>query len=489
LSAGPSILVNWLLLFPFIAAVVIAAFPRVLRFVPQHERESTQAAPAATAIAAIGLSLAACVAAAVVISRRGDATVDYLWTPDFFQFRLRLDPLGVYALLAVLTALLATAVWAWMDGIRDYIRWAAFVAMAGAFTGIILAADVVLLYMFWELSALALWAAVGPPPAAGRRYLTWSHAGGLCVLVAVLVVAIIAHDTHIYTAGSGLLVQRLSAVKWIGLLLLVGLAVRLALVPLHFWLPALCGPAFGRWNSAVLGIGIVVAGYAAVRLIFYILPAYAAAAVAWLPITLGLITVAYAGARALLSDDICRGTTHLLAAAGGQIAIGIGFGMQGQLSAVVGAMALLVPLALAVPLLAAGTGALVGQLKWSMGRGTSVAAPARGAAVAVAAWTLCGLPPLAGFWGQRAVAAAAWEAGGAAVLLAGLIAPALILGYGLKAVVVGFARAKPGSTTRTDENRLWWWVAALTAVSLILGIGPNLWFAHLVNLARALSGN
>ena len=488
MSAIPSILLNWLLLFPFIAAAVIAAFPRALRFIPEHERESARAAPAATAIAAITVSLAVCAAAGVFIARHGPATVDYLWTPDFFQFRLRLDALGLYALMAVLGALLATAVWAAIEGLRDHVRWAALVATAGAFTGVALAADVVLLYMFWELSALAVWAAIGPPPDAGKRYLTWSHAGGLCMLVAVLVVAIIAHDTHIYTAGSGLLVQRLSAVKWIGLLLIAGLAVRLALAPLHFWLPGLCSPAYGRWNSALLGSGIVIAGYTAVRLIFYLLPGYAAAAVAWLPITLGLITAAYAGARALLADDVCCGTTHLLAAAGGQIAVGIGLGMQTRPDAIAGAMALLVPLALAVPLLAAGAGGHAARSTWRARQGQFAAAPARGAAIVVAAWTLCGLPPLAGYWGQHAVATASWNAGHLAVLLAGLIAPALMMAYGIKIAVIGFMRtARP--PVEAGQNGLWWWVAAITAISLFLGIAPNLWFGHLVDLARTLSGS
>lgn len=488
MSAAPGIFLNWLLLFPFIAAAVIAAFPYALRLIPAHERESARAAPAATAIAAITVSLAVCVAAGVFIIRHGPATVDYLWTPDFFQFRLRLDPLGLYALTAVLAALLATASWAAIEGLRDHVRWAALVATAGAFTGVALAADLVLLYIFWELSALAVWAAVSPPPAAGRQYLMWSHAAGLCLLVAVLVVAIIAHDTHIYTAGSGLLVQRLSAVKWIGLLLIVGLASRLALAPLHFWLPSLCGPAYGRWNSAILGSGIVIAGYAAVRLIFYLLPGYAAAAVAWLPITLGLITAAYAGARALLADEVCCGTTHLLAAAGGQIAVGIGFGMQARPDAIAGAMGLLVPLALAVPLLAAGTAGHAVRSTWNARRGGFVVAPARGAAIVVAAWTLCGLPPLAGYWPQHAVAIASWDAGHLAVLLAGLMAPALMMAYGIKIAVTGFTRAAH-APAETSPKGLWWWVGAITALSLCLGIAPNLWFAHLVGIARALSGS
>ena len=492
MSAPDSILLNWLLLFPFIAAAVIAVFPRMLRFIPAHEREPALAAPAATGITAVGLSLLVCAATGAVISRAkgGYVFVDYLWTPDFFQFRLRLDALGLYALIAVMAALTLSALWAAMAGVRDHVRWAALAAAAGAFTGVILAADLVLLYIFWELAALALWAALAPPPAAGRRFLTWSHTGGLCLLVAFLGVAVVSRDTHIYTAGAGLLVPPLSSVKWIGLLLAIGLGFRLALAPVHFWLPGLCHATAGKWNLALLGTGILVAGYAAARLIFYLLPSYTAAAVAWLPITMGLATVAYAGARALLVDDICAGASHLLAAVGGQIALGIGLGMRGRPEGLAGAMALLAPLAVAAPLLAAGAGDAA--RRWSERPGGFATSPA-GVAMIAAAWTLSGLPPLAGFWGQRAIAAAAWQAGSIGALLGALIAPALILAYGVKVAVTGLAgRRRPGAAPRAEREPepawLWWWVIGAAAVSLALGLSSSAWGAQMLRMARALVG-
>ena len=480
------VLLNWLLLFPFIAAAVIAVFPRILLLIPQQERRSARAAPAATAITAIGCSLAACAALGAYASGRGVAA-DYLWTPDFFQFRLRLDALGLYCLLAVLAGLIITALWAAIEGPPDHVRWAAFIAAAGAFTGVVLAADLVLLYMFWELAGLALWVSLAPPLASGRRFLTWSNAGGLSILVAILWVAILTQDTDIYTAGPGLLVHLLSSVKWVGVFLMLGLGVRLGLAPLHFWLPDLCRGAQGKWNLALLGTGIVVAGYGAVRLVFYMLPGYAAAAVAWLPITMGLATVAYAGGRALLSDDICAGASHLVACVGGQIAFGIGLGMQGHSSGLAGALALLAPLALSAPLLAAGANSDTGGQTWSSGRGRYRAAPACGAAMIAAAWTLSGIPPFAGLWGQRAIALASWQAGGAAALLAALIAPALIVAYGVKAALRGFAQTGASQRQRRQDPR-WWLVTAVVIASLMLGIAQSAWYPYLLKIARALSG-
>ncbi|UCH34668.1 MAG: hypothetical protein JSV65_19470 [Armatimonadota bacterium] len=487
MNAPESILLNWLLLFPFIAAAVIAAFPRVLRFIPAHERQSAVAAPAVTAISAIGLSLAVSAAMGGIIARGGDAFADYLWTPDFFQFRLRLDALGLYALLATLAGLLICALWAAAGGQQNHVRWAAFAATAGAFTGVVLAADLVLLYMFWELSVVALWAALAPPNPVGRRFLTWNCAGGVCLLVAIVWVANLTRDTHIYTVGSGLLVHRLSSVKWVGVMLALGLGVRLSLVPVHFWALDLCRGAYGRWNLALLGSAIVIAAYASVRLVFYILPTYAAAAVAWVPIALGLLTVAYAGARAVLADDICTAASHVFIAAAGQVAFGLGLAMQGRPGALAGSLALVAPLALAAPLLAAGAMGGNSARTWSELRRTSGTAPVRLAATIAGAWTLSGLPPLAGFSGLRAVATAAWQAGSVAPLLAALIAPTLIAVYAVRAALSGWRRGAP--TSRPDGSAWhWWWLGAVVVVSLTLGLAPGLWWPYLLDIARALTG-
>lgn len=478
-------MLNWLLLFPFIAAAVIAAFPRIVRLLPAHERGSAFAAPAATAVTTVALSLAICAAAGGTVLRANGAFADYLWTPDFFQFRLRLDALGLYCLLAILGALLLTALWATGAGVRDHVRWAGFAATAGAFTGIVLAADLVLLYMCWELSALTLWVALSPQPTSGKRYLTWNYGGGLCILIAILLVAGFSSDTHIYTAGAGLLIKRLSVLKWLGVVLVLGLAVKLALVPAHVWLRRLVHSGRGAWDIALLGIALLVAGYGAMRLVFYLLPGYVAQNVAWVPICLGGVTAVGAGVGALLAREVRASASYVLAAAAGQIALAIGVGMRGQADGLSGAMALIAALALAALLLGAGIGADSGTLTWRDMRGRFRVAPARGAALLAGAWTLAGLPPLAGFWGQRALITASWEVAPVLGLLA-LLAPVFILAYGVRAAATGFAGMPPTA----DHERAWqrWWTLGTILASLVLGSAPHLWVPYVLDIARSLTG-
>ncbi|HUT74264.1 MAG TPA: proton-conducting transporter membrane subunit [Armatimonadota bacterium] len=485
MNASSAVLLNWLLFFPFVAAVVIAAFPRILRLLPAQERSLALGAPGATAVATVLLSLGVAGAMGAAIAREGYVYADYLWTPAFFQLRLRLDALGFYALLAILAALLPTAVWASATGARDHLRWAGFAGALGAFTGVVLAADLVVLYIFWELSALALWVALAPPFAPGKRFLAWSHAGGLCVLVAVLLVAGMTLDTHIYSAGPGLLMQRLSWVKWVGLLLLVGLAFKLGLAPAHSWLRDLTHAGSGIWGVALPGVGLVTAGYGAIRLVSYILPSYAAAALAWLPALLGLITVVYAGMRALLADDPATGVSFLLAAAAGQVAFALGVGMRGASAGLTGAIALLLPLALGASLLGAGGAGGLGAATWRDLRGRFRSAPAQGTALLAGVWTLAGAPPLAGFWAQRAVVAAARHEGVGLSALA-LIAPILFAAYGVRAATIGFAR--DGGSPGREPRWRGWWVFGVVLLSAALGMAPGLWMPYVLKITQSLTG-
>jgi formate hydrogenlyase subunit 3/multisubunit Na+/H+ antiporter MnhD subunit len=221
-------------------------------------------------------------------------------------------------------------------------------------------------------------------------------------------------------------------------------------------LPDLSCNSHGKWRLALLGAALLVAAYAAARLLLFVLPSYAAAAVAWLPTVMGLVTVAYAGGRALLADDVRDGASHVLMATAGQIMLGIGLGMQGRPQALAGALGLLVPLAIGAPLLAAGIAGDPAIRVWSDLRAQR-AARARIIATIAAAWTLAGLPPLAGFAAQRAVAEAAWHAGSVPLLLAALIAPALILAHGARAIVRGVpSHSRP--TQVNGQRWQWWWV-------------------------------
>ena len=117
-----------------------------------------------------------------------------------------------------------------------------FVAFAGAMLGLVLADDLLLLYVFWELTTVFSYLLIGHDPtkrvgrAAGLQALVVTTFGGLAMLVGVLVIGLEAGTFRIGSIiadpPSG------TAVTVAVLLLLVGAISKSALFPFHFWLPA-----------------------------------------------------------------------------------------------------------------------------------------------------------------------------------------------------------------------------------------------------------
>jgi multicomponent Na+:H+ antiporter subunit A len=117
-----------------------------------------------------------------------------------------------------------------------------FVAFAGAMLGLVLADDLLLLYVFWELTTVFSYLLIGHDPtkragrAAGLQALIVTTFGGLAMLVGILLVGTQAGTLRI----TELLADPPSGatVTVAILLVLLGAVSKSALFPFHFWLPA-----------------------------------------------------------------------------------------------------------------------------------------------------------------------------------------------------------------------------------------------------------
>ncbi|MDT8357268.1 MAG: proton-conducting transporter membrane subunit, partial [Methanomicrobiaceae archaeon] len=158
-------------------------------------------------------------------------------------------------------------------------------ASIGATLGIVYAGDFITVFIFWELLALAslgiIWSSGAPgSPGAGYRYLLFHIFGGACLLGGIACTVISSGSTAIgpVADGPGLL------------LMLTGIGVNAAFIPLHTWVPdayprasvagsvALCifttkAAVFllavtGGWGSGVAYMGGIMAVYGAVFALF-----------------------------------------------------------------------------------------------------------------------------------------------------------------------------------------------------------------------------
>src|SRR5699024_50557 len=180
-----------------------------------------------------------------------------------------------------------------------------FTAFAGAMLGLVLTDDLVLLYVFWELTTVFSYLLVGhnPERKANRRAamqaLIVTTFGGLTMLVGII---IIGQSAGTYRISEVLAAPPSGTAITVAIvLMLIGAGTKSALIPFHFWLPgAMAAPT--PVSAYLHAAAMVKAG---VYLVARLAPAYAELpAWRWLVLALGGITMIHGGYRALRQHDL-----------------------------------------------------------------------------------------------------------------------------------------------------------------------------------------
>jgi multicomponent Na+:H+ antiporter subunit A len=279
-----------------------------------------------------------------------------------------------------------------------------FVAFAGAMLGLVLSDDLLLLYVFWELTTVFSYLLIGHDPtkrsgrAAGQQALVVTTFGGLAMLVGILVIG---------TQEGTLRISQILADPPAGtsvtlavVLMLVGAISKSALFPFHFWLPA--AMAAPTPVSAYLHAAAMVK--AGVYLVALLAPAFAGVP-GWYGIllSLGLLTMLLGGLRSLRQYDIklllAYGTVSQL----GFLMVILSIGTR---AAALAGLALLIAHALFKAALFMVVGIVDRQtgtrdLRKLSGLGRS--APILAGIALLAGASMAGLPPLTGFVAKESV--------------------------------------------------------------------------------------
>ena len=226
------------LLLPFIGSLLPA--PVLRRF----------GAPAAAWVTAVAPALALVAAwPSLVAAFRGAAvTVGWTWLPGAgLDFLLRLDGLGLLFVLLVLGIGLMIILYAHHylhEGERIGRFYSFLLLFMGAMLGVVLADNLLLLLVFWELTSLSSFLLISfwNHSAAARRgaymALTVTGAGGLALLAGFLLLGHIAGTFQISALlESGDLVRAHPLYLPTLALILLGAFTKSAQVPFHFWLP------------------------------------------------------------------------------------------------------------------------------------------------------------------------------------------------------------------------------------------------------------
>ncbi len=237
------------------------------------------------------------------------------------HFKLGLDGLSV--LMVGLTALLGPIVmlstWGHITTrVKEYTIW--LLVMQSGMLGVFLALDIVLFYVFWELTLIPLYFMIGIWGGERRLYATikfflYTMAGSLVMLVGVILLLYLLKtaDVQKLTELAGTL--DLSRQTWLFWAFALAFLVKVPSLPFHTWLPDAHTEAPTSGSVILAGVLLKMGTYGLLRFCIAMFPA-AAIATAPLMMVLGMLGIVYGAFLAMAQYDLkrlvaCSSVSHL----------------------------------------------------------------------------------------------------------------------------------------------------------------------------------
>jgi len=362
-----------------------------------------------------------------------------------------------------------------------------------AMLGLVMAGDLITLFVFWELTTVTSYLLIGFDSASARarrsalQALLVTGAGGLALLAGFILLAIATGSyslPEILEAGENL--RRHGLYLPILVLVLAGAFTKSAQLPFHFWLPnamAAPTPVSAFLHSATM----VKAG---IYLLARLHPALAdTAAWTWSLTLTGAATAVFASVLAMRQTDLkqCLAYTTLMALG----TLTMFLGAEAEVAIVAAITFLLVH-----SLYKAALFLVVGNIDHSSGtrdaerlRGLRGAMPLTAIAAGTAGLSMAGFPPFLGFIGKELK----YEGALAIAAEPAFVATAAVLANAMMVAVAGIVAlrpfyGKPGNTPRAPDEAPKAMVVGpllVAGLGLAFGLAPGLISASLVQPAAS----
>ena len=443
-----------------------------------------------------------------------------------------MDPLTAVLLVVVTGVSLAVQVYSqgYMKDDPSYSRYYAFMSLfTSSMLGLVLARSIVQLYVFWELVGLCSYLLIGfwyqrpAAAAAAKKAFIVTRLGDVGFLLAILYLffhraAFIDQglspfeiaDINLMAAGgdvAGMTVVALGSgvVTWIALGIFAGAVGKSAQFPLHVWLPdAMEGPT--PVSALIHAATMVVAG---VFLVARFFPLFEASSTAMNVVAvIGGFTAIFAATMGLVMNDIKRVLAYSTVSQLGYMMMALGVGAYDA------AIFHLFNHAFFKALLFLGAGSVnhaSGTFDMRHMGGLRKQMPWTYATFFVAALSISGIFPLAGFWSKDEILVGAFNHGGVIgplVFSMALVAAFMTAFYIFRALFMTFhgefrggAGVEEGSQAGAHGVHLaespWVMVAPMTVLAVLavvsgflanplhavwgLGLVPTHWFSELLD--------
>ena len=466
---------------------------------------------------ALGVSLATFVISCLLFVwwQAGEAGMQFVerlpWVPQFdIQYYLGVDGLSLFLVLltTLITVLVLIFSWEGVDkNLKGYL--ALMLALEAGMVGVFVALDLVLFYIFWELTLIPMYFLIGgwgDPHGtynflgrvmpwriyAALKFFLYTFAGSALMLVAILVLKAQGGTFDLLKLQAIGLAPSLQT--WLFLAFALAFAIKVPIFPFHTWLPDahVAAPTGG---SVILAAVLLKMGtYGFVRFCLPLFPLATRTFVPWIA-ALAIVGILYGALVALVQRDVKALVAYSSVAHLGFVMLGI---MALNAQGIAGATLQMVNHGLSTGALFLMVGMLYNrrhtrQLADFGGLWKQI--PVYGFLFLIVALSSAGLPGLNGFVGEFNILLGAFQAnalGRAAAAFAvlgtlGVILAAWYLLWAIRQMLHGPLTRPENQQVRDLTVREVITLAPLIILFFVIGLFPNLFFDKINPSAQAVA--
>lgn len=234
------------------------------------------------------------------------------WIPQLkANFEVGLD--GMAAMLCLLTALAFVLVFVSIFS-REYERASSFYGLMllsqAGLTGVFVAADAMLFYVFWELALIpvyflcSMWGGERRIPVT-FKFFVYTFIGSLFMLVGIIYLYLHAGSFGYQDFIKGAAGLSASDQNWLFWLFFAAFAIKMPIFPLHTWQPDTYEQSPTPVTMILSGVMVKMGLFGVLRWLLPVLP-HAAAGWADLVMILSIIGIVYASCIAIVQSDLKR---------------------------------------------------------------------------------------------------------------------------------------------------------------------------------------
>jgi NADH:ubiquinone oxidoreductase subunit 4 (subunit M) len=257
--------------------LAVFALPAIsIPFVYFTGKKSNKAAAIFVALIALAtLTLLLTTAPAVLNNSNHRYLESYAWIPILnSSFSLFVDGMSLSIAIISVVLILAAAIFSinYMEGKKNIAVYYALLSMLSVgLIGVFITSNLILFYFCWELMLIPAYFIVGnwgyrDSYKAAFKFFIFTHAGAVFVLLGLGALYMVTGSTDMLQVQTALMTHGTDIARWILIALTGGFAVKMAIVPVHMWLPDAHSEAPATMSALLSGVIISAGAYAILRL-------------------------------------------------------------------------------------------------------------------------------------------------------------------------------------------------------------------------------